>query len=137
MFPRTRPMQLSRGRIRGILAVLFSIAALACVLVPATGAKAQEQPREAQEVKKGLVILLEFPGQIPPVNLGRSAKRKKAGPLSLRLRPPVEACHERSGVFKGPNPHGVSGSHVPPLFPGGGASPRALLMDQVEAWLDR
>lgn len=68
MFPRTRPMQHSRWRIRKILAVLFNIVALASVLVPAAGAKAQEQPREAQEVKKGLVILVEFPGQTPPVN---------------------------------------------------------------------
>lgn len=63
MFPKTGLIRLSREKIRKILAALFRIVALAGILVPAVKAKAQEQPREAQEVKKGLVILLEFPGQ--------------------------------------------------------------------------
>ncbi len=68
MFPRTRLMQRFREKIRKILAVLFSIVAMAGVLVPVVKARAQEQPPETLEVKKGLVILVEFPGQTPPVN---------------------------------------------------------------------
>ena len=81
---RNRLTQLSCGRMCKILAVLVSIVALASAVVPAARVKAQDQSQEVQEVKRGLVILVEFPGQTPPVS--RDFVRQQFGKLDSYVR---------------------------------------------------